>query len=139
VDVAGAEFHVLCVAQFTVGKPLSALAVIRKVHILPTAASMQDVCYSYLLPLLSPFFSSLFRCHSLLPLPLPVRSSPPFFLCFTLSPTDFQMKLDSKTLFTDHLRPYFTGPDPTHICEGEMFVSNGVEFKVLAVCRQQHT
>jgi len=40
-------------------------------------------------------------------------------------------KCEAKTLFADHIRPYFASQD-RHVCQGETFVSNGLQFKVIA-------
>lgn len=68
--------------------PLSALAHLQKIHILPTAASLKDVRSTALACALSLFVSR-------------ISSAAAF--------NRMQAKPDSRTLFTDYLKPYFVG------------------------------
>lgn len=45
------------------------------------------------------------------------------------------MKMDSKILFMDYLKPYF-GSDTRHLMQGETFMFKGLQFKVVAVRRR---
>jgi hypothetical protein len=43
-----------------------------------------------------------------------------------------ERKLDAATIFTDYVKPYFATEPPRHIQQGDVFMSNGVQFKILA-------